>query len=263
MASSIALILLQNSAMANGLAEAFTGAGWRAVASVADRMAVEALSSVPMTVSVIDEALILGAAGAAMMRIIRRTWPWSGMVVCANPRVGREMDTMHWIAQGADRVSTLDADFSDVVNAAEDLREMGYGTAHRKPRLLLVEDQATLRTALQSELQDRGLVVDVGATAEEGLEHLRSARMDLVVTDIFMPGMGGIALMEEITGRRLNTPVIAMSAGAGGNGDIASKALRAARKLGAVETIQKSPTLAEDLVAAIQRQLPTWTPKTN
>lgn len=66
-----------------------------------------------------------------------------------------------------------------------------------KPRILLVEDEATLREHLASTLSDR-YVVDAAANGREALTAVMRAPPDLIVTDIVMPDIDGIELLKAL-----------------------------------------------------------------
>ena len=58
-------------------------------------------------------------------------------------------------------------------------------------RILLVEDDALIRTDVAGALRDEGYVVDEAKNGAEGLERMRSARPDLVLLDLMAPVMNG------------------------------------------------------------------------
>ena len=68
----------------------------------------------------------------------------------------------------------------------------------RRESVLIIDDEAGLRDMLMFGLSDRGYRVVTAASGEEGLEKIRSEKFDLVVTDIMMPGIGGIEVLKEI-----------------------------------------------------------------
>ncbi|MBE7558050.1 sigma-54-dependent Fis family transcriptional regulator [bacterium] len=71
-----------------------------------------------------------------------------------------------------------------------------------KGRILLVEDDARYAERLARNLALDGFAVDVAASGEAALEALCSVRPDLVLTDLKMPGMSGIELLERIKSGR-------------------------------------------------------------
>jgi PAS domain S-box-containing protein len=64
--------------------------------------------------------------------------------------------------------------------------------------ILLIEDSEDIRFLLQTELERRGYSVIVAADGASGLQRVRLDRPDLVISDIKMPGIDGLALIREI-----------------------------------------------------------------
>ena len=78
-------------------------------------------------------------------------------------------------------------------------------------RILLVDDEPSIRVVLGAILQEAGYVVD---TAEDGLHALRqisTALPDLVITDLRMPNMNGFELLEALRARLPAIPRIVIS----------------------------------------------------
>ncbi|MEO8370213.1 MAG: response regulator transcription factor [Candidatus Solibacter sp.] len=65
-------------------------------------------------------------------------------------------------------------------------------------RVLVIDDEPQIRRIMRTTLTGAGYEVDDAKTGEEGLEKLREFRPDLVLLDINMPGMGGIATCQAI-----------------------------------------------------------------
>jgi DNA-binding NtrC family response regulator len=83
-----------------------------------------------------------------------------------------------------------------------------------RARVLVIDDEAGLRKFLQKELSARGLEVEAAGSAEEGLRKLADASFDVVLLDIRMPGMDGLAALREI--RRFEpAPEVLMMTGQG------------------------------------------------
>ncbi len=74
---------------------------------------------------------------------------------------------------------------------------MGLEPSKEKIRLLVAEDEKALRALLFEELQDPGREIRVAANGLEALALLKKEPFDLLITDIRMPGMGGIELLKE------------------------------------------------------------------
>ena len=65
-------------------------------------------------------------------------------------------------------------------------------------RILVIDDEPQIRRIMRTTLITAGYQVDDAKTAEEGLTKVREFRPDLVLLDINMPGMGGLAACREL-----------------------------------------------------------------
>ncbi|MFP3939830.1 MAG: sigma-54-dependent transcriptional regulator [Thermoanaerobaculia bacterium] len=72
------------------------------------------------------------------------------------------------------------------------------------PRILVVEDDDALRRLLLEEIEDLGWTGDGAASAEEALERLDRTPVDVVVSDLRLPGLDGMELLERV--RQLDAP---------------------------------------------------------
>ena len=101
--------------------------------------------------------------------------------------------------------------------------------------LLIVDDDRDLLLILPEAIQVRlpDLVIDTAPSAAVALERIKAVDYDAIVTDIKMPGMDGLALMQEIRQIRPNTPTLLMTAH--GEHDLAVKSLES----GAYAFLQK------------------------
>lgn len=79
-------------------------------------------------------------------------------------------------------------------------------------RLLIVEDEATLRDSLKRVFIRDGYEVDSAGTAEEALEIFDEGAYDLILTDILLPGMNGIEFLKEVKRRLPDELIIVMTA---------------------------------------------------
>ncbi|MFV1958410.1 MAG: response regulator, partial [Planctomycetota bacterium] len=75
-------------------------------------------------------------------------------------------------------------------------------------RILVVDDEAEMREFLQEILAERGYVVAAAAGAEEALGALAEREFHLVVSDIRMPGMDGVTLLERVKAQTGFTPFV-------------------------------------------------------
>ena len=79
-----------------------------------------------------------------------------------------------------------------------------------KKRILVVEDEDKLRRILELQLLDSGYDVVKAATAEEALPLID--RSDLILTDLKLPGMTGIEMLQLVRRQDSHVPVIVMTA---------------------------------------------------
>ncbi len=83
-----------------------------------------------------------------------------------------------------------------------------------QPRVLLVDDEPGLRTAVQTYLKDEGFEVSTAVDGEEGWEKAQQSIPDVIISDVMMPRCDGYALLKRIReDERLGgTPVIFLTA---------------------------------------------------
>src|SRR5271154_1224903 len=79
-------------------------------------------------------------------------------------------------------------------------------------RVLVVDDEAGMRAALEAHFLRRDWQVDTAANADEALEKFRRVLHPLVVTDIRMPGADGFSVMREARALAPHTAVILLTA---------------------------------------------------
>jgi two-component system, OmpR family, response regulator len=79
-------------------------------------------------------------------------------------------------------------------------------------RVLVVEDDAKIASFVTKGLELEGLPVDHAADGEKGLELALTGSYDASVIDIMLPRLDGLSLIEELRRRKINTPVIILSA---------------------------------------------------
>jgi two-component system, OmpR family, alkaline phosphatase synthesis response regulator PhoP len=79
------------------------------------------------------------------------------------------------------------------------------------PRILVVDDEPNLRHSLSYALRQEGYEVAAAEDGERGLEMFRSGRPDLVVLDVMLPKMDGLAVCRAIR-RESEVPVIMLTA---------------------------------------------------
>ncbi len=114
--------------------------------------------------------------------------------------------------------------------------------------ILAVDDQASFRYLLQAQLQDAGFSVLLAAGADDALHLLQQHALDLILSDLVMPGMDGLALLGAVRERFSHIPFIVLTS----HGSIASAV--EAMKRGAYDYVEK-PCAPDELQLTIQRAL--------
>lgn len=114
-----------------------------------------------------------------------------------------------------------------------------------KSRILVVDDEPSIREFLEIMLQRENYAVKTVDSASAALEALRASTFDVVVTDISMPGMSGIELMGRLKQLHSEAAVIVMTAH--GSTESAVEAM----KLGATDYLTK-PFQLDEMKIAIQ-----------
>ncbi|MDI6790758.1 MAG: response regulator, partial [Thermodesulfobacteriota bacterium] len=65
-------------------------------------------------------------------------------------------------------------------------------------KILVVDDEADIRLLLRMELEERGFTVPEAGDGPEGIERFKAEHPDLVIADLRMPGMDGLAMIREM-----------------------------------------------------------------
>ncbi|HXB22219.1 MAG TPA: sigma-54 dependent transcriptional regulator [Candidatus Solibacter sp.] len=107
------------------------------------------------------------------------------------------------------------------------------------PNILIVEDEPKMRRLLEISLGEDGHTVHIAAEAEAGLKCLRREVIDLVVTDLKLPGMNGLEFLQEAKRVNAALPIVVMTAY--GSVETAVDAMKA----GASDYVLKPFTMAE------------------
>ena len=118
-------------------------------------------------------------------------------------------------------------------------------------RVLVVDDDKSLRRVTQVQLEHEGYTVSTAASGDEALHVLENTVQDLVITDLKMHGMSGIDLLRQIRAHHPKVAVIIVTAH--GSRDSAMEAM----KLGAYEHITKpvNPDTLRSIVSRAFRDL--------
>jgi two-component system, OmpR family, alkaline phosphatase synthesis response regulator PhoP len=80
------------------------------------------------------------------------------------------------------------------------------------PKILIVEDEAGLVTALRDRLRKEGYVVSVAKDGTSGLELATRERFDLIILDLMLPGQSGLTVCQKLRQLGSNTPILMLTA---------------------------------------------------
>jgi DNA-binding NtrC family response regulator len=115
-------------------------------------------------------------------------------------------------------------------------------------RIMIVDDDRNSRESLRRALERDGYRVRVAEDGREALALARAEEIDLVLTDLIMPGLGGLAFLDGLRVIRPDVPAILVSAFA--NVDTAVKAVRRG-----VSDVLEKPIRLRDVRKAIRRAI--------
>lgn len=137
------------------------------------------------------------------------------------------------------------ADVPEMIGAE---RSLEYYFHTESPRILIVDDERVIREILADFLSLEGYVVRTVEDGEEALKELQRRSYNLVISDLKMPRMGGLELIQQVT--ELGIPVLTVIMTGFGTVESAIEAM----KQGAYDYILK-PFKVEEVVHIVQRGL--------
>ena len=117
-----------------------------------------------------------------------------------------------------------------------------------KPTILIVDDEPGVRTALSGVLRDEGYSVEAVSSGEACLDRVTRGGVDLILLDVWLPGIDGLATLARLRERQVDAQVVLIS----GHGNIES-AVRAI-KMGAFDFVEK-PLSLEKTVLVVRNAL--------
>ncbi len=121
------------------------------------------------------------------------------------------------------------------------------------PRILVIDDDQAVRETMGRMLRGAGYTVETAETGEGGVSAAKGNTFDVIISDMRMPGISGLEVLQRLRDQRVDSAFIVMTGF--GTVDTAVEAM----KLGAVDFVQK-PFLRDELLmrvrsAADRRQL--------
>lgn len=115
-------------------------------------------------------------------------------------------------------------------------------------RVLIVDDDRSMCELIEADLKSRGVSSAWRTSADEALSAMREGEFDVILTDLQMPGLNGLALCERIVANRPDIPVVVMTAF--GSLETAVAAIR----VGAYDFVSK-PVELDVLAMTLQRAI--------
>jgi CheY-like chemotaxis protein len=181
----------------------------------------------------------------------REVWPSVAVIATTDLQPDVLRADGHDLARVAGAVACLPYEYDDdllrqAIVAALAPRSRCNAPAH----VMVIDDSRAVRAVAKSALSRLRVRVTLAENAEDALETIDLLDIDCVVSDIFMPGMGGIKGIAEIRHRLPTMPIVAMTAGLDGRvtPDIV---LQAATRTGADALLPK-PFDGETLSLAVR-----------
>jgi two-component system nitrogen regulation response regulator NtrX len=110
--------------------------------------------------------------------------------------------------------------------------------------ILIIDDEAGIRSSLKGILEDEGYAVDTTSTGEKGLDMVQTGNFDLVFLDIWLPEMNGIDVLDRIKSKDDQIQVVMIT----GHGSVESAVK--ATKLGAFNFLEKPLSLEKVVLTA-------------
>jgi DNA-binding NtrC family response regulator len=114
-----------------------------------------------------------------------------------------------------------------------------------RKRILLVDDEKALSASLTKVLYRRGMSVHSAENGEEALQVLKEHAFDVIILDMRMAGMGGLATLTAIRLKQIETPVLILT------GYMVGHEIAAVMKQGVTEVLYK-PCTVTSLMSSIE-----------
>ncbi|NOZ87336.1 MAG: response regulator [Deltaproteobacteria bacterium] len=128
-----------------------------------------------------------------------------------------------------------------------------------KKKILVMDDEADVRTFIKVLLEDNGYLVEAASNGEEGLEVMKRFQPDLITLDISMPGKSGIKFYREIKERPETSaiPVVVITGvtGLGGDPDVFRRFINTRRQIPPPEAFVPKPIDKDYVIACIAKLL--------
>ena len=127
-------------------------------------------------------------------------------------------------------------------------RAMSKEASEGSPRILVVDDDAFVREILEFVLQAADYLVETAESGAEALEKCLSGQgIDLIVSDLNMPGMSGLELTRELRKNNVDVPIIVLT------GESEISAAEKVLASGANGCLVKDEDIQETILVALEK----------
>lgn len=139
-----------------------------------------------------------------------------GLSICRElvALMGGQLSAKSAIGQGSEFTVLLPLPIVDEVVGNTNTRNQSHNTDLRHSRLLVVEDDFVSRIVIETAMLEHVAELMVVSSAEQALDALSMKQFDGVLTDIAMPGMTGLELLQQLRLKGYRMPVIAFTGNA-------------------------------------------------
>ncbi len=202
---------------------------------------------------VLTDIIMPGMNGYEGIRQIKRNWPDVPVIAMSAGAGdgGRDKTLLKARNIGADAILQKPFTIPDLIRKIEYLLNKSGGT--RRTRVLLVEDSAVQRKVMARMFDSAKFEVMEAETAEDALASRDIVGVDLLVTDIFMPGEGGISVIQVIRQNWPNIRIIAVSGG--WKGEMVGEQILSAAEFVGADAALKKPFTPDQLHAVVDEVL--------
>ncbi len=245
------LVLEDSRVQAQLISRMLTGHGWSALMAFDHKTVFTCLKSSNVDLMLLD-VYVEGGNTLTLLPQIREAAPHTPVaIMTAGGSGGVALNSTLNAARRAEADFVLPKPFGPehlkpILDETFQMRQ-----APGRPRhVLVVDDCRVVRKLATMALAEQGYRISEARTMEEAFERVDIAHVDVVVTDIFMPGMGGIEGISIIKSTWPSVSIIAMSAGSdqmAGN----SQVLSAAKYIGADALLPK-PFTSGDINSVVE-----------
>jgi DNA-binding NtrC family response regulator len=248
------LILEDSKVQAELITKMVMRAGWAAVVAKSQETALEALHETRADLLLLD--VYVGETNTlGNLSTFRTAAPKAAIAIMSAGAQSCSADATLAAARQArvDYVLQKPFPFEALAKILNEIKS-GDRQPQRLPHIAVIEDSRVIRTLCERIITLAGYRVSTADSMDDALGRLDMTGVDLVLTDLFMPGMDGVEGIALIHATWPGVRVVAMSAGAESqsHGD----ALRAAEQAGACARLPK-PFTASDLTRLIQTVMET------